>query len=826
MDSNYVISDFATHMPMRCSMQRFGHERQQMHDYFEITLIVDGSCNLQMDEHLYRLQAGDLFCVNPHTLHELRGIDCVSITILFDQTVFEQILPVPAHFQFFCISSVSDETQTAALNQLRSYVARIVKNNVDKLSGYELRNWSYIYALMDITYNHFRIQASDASEKKNYKYAMRISEISQIIQKRYTENLTLNEVAEEVHLSVPYLSKFFTEYYGMNFLTCLNQYRLNHAVHELLNTDKNIDEIAADSGFSSSHAFVTTFKKDFHLLPNVYRREQKRRNDAPEFIMEQHDYIAGLKKYLQDAPGTQTLPAPQEKDLVLSLDAGSAYPLRHTWRNVTTVGTASDLLLADVQNMLEKLQTDIGFHYIKINGIFSDDLHVYNESPSGDMILNFTYIDKVLDFLASCHLMPWIQLSYMPEKLAKHPTRRLFNANVSQPRSNEAWCQLVSAFLAHIMHRYGMETVVQWRFSVWNQPDTDTNLYGFDRPDDFFLFYKATYECVKQVSSDLIFCLPPTFYVVDDHYDNWYLTFLEKCRQHQCLPDCLNFTYYETKLHANENNSKKSFGFVYTMSLSENLDGLKDFVMQVTRERKKLGLGQMPIYLTEWNNTPSQQDLLNDTCFKSCYIVKNILENYDRLESFAYWSLTDLMTDGPLPDKLFFGGLGLFTTCGIPKASYYAFVLLSRLGDQFLGRGDCYFVTRSGNTYQILLYNYKHFSYLYANGERFDMTDTDRYTVFADHAPLHIHLDLQGLSAGPYRITETYINREAGSVFDAWANAGGIEPTIPRDLERLRFAAYPGYKQQVVSASPDGSMSLHTKLELLEVRLLELEPIL
>ena len=84
----------------------------------------------------------------------------------------------------------------------------------------------------------------------------------------------------------------------------------------------------------------------------------------------------------------------------------------------------------------------------------------------------------------------------------------------------------------------------------------------------------------------------------------------------------------------------------------------------------------MPIYLSEWNNTPSQQDLLNDTCFKSCYIVKNILENYDRLDSFTYQALTDLMADDALPNKLFFGGLGLFTVNGIPKASYYAYTLL------------------------------------------------------------------------------------------------------------------------------------------------------
>lgn len=822
MDSNYILTDFATHMPMRCSMQRFGHERQQMHDYFEISMIVDGTCNLQMDEHLYRFQSGDFFCVNPHTLHELHGINCVMISLLFNQTIFEQILPVPSHPQFFCISTMCDEP--AVLDQIRSLLARIVKNNVDKLPGYELRNWSYIYSFMDIQYNHFRIQSSNAKEKKNYKYAMRISEISQIIQEHYTENLTLNEVADQVHLSVPYLSKFFSDYYGMNFLSCLNQYRLNHAVHELLNTDKNIDEIAADSGFASSHAFVTAFKKEYTLLPNVYRREQKLRETSEEFVMEQHDYIAGLKKYLQPAQITNEVQVPHKtQDIFLSLTQQDSISLRHTWRSVMTVGTASDLLIYDVQQMVRRMQAEIGFSYIKINGIFSDELHVYNETPAGNTITNFAYIDKILDFLLSCGLKPWIQLSYMPEKLAKHPGRRLFNANVSQPKSNVEWCQLVQHFLSHIAHRYGMQTIQSWRYSVWNQPDSGPKLYGFDHPNDFFLFYKETYHCVKNFSDHLIFCLPPTFYVVDEHYENWHMDFIKKCQAEDCLPDCLSFTYYETQLRSAENNSKESFGFVYTMSLSENPDGLKDFVMRVTRERKELNLGKMPIYLTEWNNTPSQQDLLNDTCFKSCYIVKNILENYDRLESFAYWSLTDLMTDGPLPDKMFFGGLGLFTTAGMPKASYHAFCLLKKLGNQFLGRGNGYFITKSDTSYQILLYNYKHFSYLYANGERFDMTDTDRYTVFADHSPVEVHLDLAGVIPATYRITETYINQKHGSIYDTWVQSGGIEPACASDVEQLHHASYPGFHQKIVTTTEDGHLCLNVTLELLEVRLIEAE---
>lgn len=817
MPNNYIISDFSTHLPMECKLSKFDHIPQHMHNYFELSMIVSGSCNLQIDEQLYLLNPDDVFCVNPNTLHELRGAHCVIVTLLFDQTVFEQILPSPFHPQFFCNSTVSDNE--TAIKSLRSLIARIVKNNADRLSGYELRNWAYIYNIMDVMYNNFRIQTSTAKDRKNYKYSLRIAEISRIIQQRYTENFTLNELASQIHLSAPYLSKFFLEYYGVNFLTYLNQFRLNHAVHDLINTDKIIDDIAADSGFPNNHAFATAFKKEFGVLPSVYRRLQKTASTGKETVAEQHAYIAGLRKYLQNDAEDKVVLPPRSRDITFALD-GSSYPLRHTWQSVMTVGAAADLLYSDVQDMLTTVQERIGFQYIKINGIFSDDLHVYHEASSNRPSYNFAYIDKVFDFLLSRDLFPWLQLSYMPEKLAKYPNRRLFNAVVSEPRSLHEWCSLVTAFLNHIVSRYGYVVVKQWKFSLWNQPNTGTDMYGFEHTEDFYAFYKATRQCVKELCPEFVFCLPPTFYIVHEGYQNWYIDFLKWCRSHDCIPDCLNFTYYDTKVFSQPNNSKESFGFVYMMSLSENPNGLKDFVMQVLNERKSLGLGNIPVYLTEWNNTPSQQDLLNDTCFKSCYIVKNILENYDRLESFGYWSLTDLMSDAPLPESLFFGGLGLFTVNKIPKAAFYAFCMLKQLGNRLLGRGDGYFVTKKEDSYQIILYNYEHFSHLYAGGEKFDMTEHDRYTVFANADPVEIHLTLTGLTPGNYTVAETLLNREHGSSFDRWLEMGAPEAVSDAELRYLKQSSLPGYKRYHKTADQTGTLSLIASLDLLEVRLI------
>ena len=183
-------------------------------------------------------------------------------------------------------------------------------------------------------YRNFRIKLSTAKEKKNHKYAMRLSEISQIIQQRYTENITLKELADEVHLSVPYLSKFFVEYYGMNFLSYLNQYRLMHAVQELSTTDKNIDEIAIDSGFSSSHAFVSLFKKQLMICcqKNTEKKQKSNKENSHQQI-EQHNYIAGLKKYLiNDISSNVTTPT---ADRIIDFSvSGSTIHLINTWKKM------------------------------------------------------------------------------------------------------------------------------------------------------------------------------------------------------------------------------------------------------------------------------------------------------------------------------------------------------------------------------------------------------------------------------------------------------------------------------------------------------------
>lgn len=490
MQQKYEIIPFNERMPMQCVLHKLGYIEPHIHDYFEIDLVLTGNLRAVSEGQTYNLGVEDIIAFNAHSLHELRGKDCILICVQFEQSLFEKTLPSPTRPHFFCNSAI--QKNNPAFDSIRRLIARIAKNNTELQIGYVLHNWALIYELMNVLYNNFRINGSHSQEAQNHRYATRMTEISKIMREHYTENFSLSTLADMLYLSAPYLSRFFDQQFGMSFSAYLTQLRINHALNELLNTSKNIEEISADSGFPNSHAFVSAFKREFGVLPSVYRRQNKQDDDehSPTVpVVEYHDYMEGLAKYLAEDI-TRPVPVNAISCSVKFDSAVKTKRLRHTWKNVMCVTSAADLLLGDLQSVIARIQKEIKFNYVKFNGILSDDIHIYNETSSGEPIYNFVYVDKILNFLKSVNLKPFIQLSFMPELLAKNPERRLFGYLVSEPNNLKKWCGLVKALIEHLISRYSEEEVSSWNFSVWNEPDTPPRLYGFSSDVEFYNFYK------------------------------------------------------------------------------------------------------------------------------------------------------------------------------------------------------------------------------------------------------------------------------------------------------------------------------------------------
>ncbi len=91
------------------------------------------------------------------------------------------------------------------------------------------------------------------------------------ISQNFSRNLTLDEVADHVHLNSAYFSTLFKQSTGSSFKEYLNMVRIEESKRLLANTDYSIIDISLATGFEDQSYFSKVFKKYTGLTPKQYR---------------------------------------------------------------------------------------------------------------------------------------------------------------------------------------------------------------------------------------------------------------------------------------------------------------------------------------------------------------------------------------------------------------------------------------------------------------------------------------------------------------------------------------------------------------------------
>jgi two-component system response regulator YesN len=102
------------------------------------------------------------------------------------------------------------------------------------------------------------------------------------IRSNYLEPMTLQEVADVVHVSKNYFSILFKKVTGQNFIDFVIHLRIQRAKELLVGTDLKVYEVAEHSGFNDVKYFSKLFKKISMFSPNDYREQQRLTQNNPE----------------------------------------------------------------------------------------------------------------------------------------------------------------------------------------------------------------------------------------------------------------------------------------------------------------------------------------------------------------------------------------------------------------------------------------------------------------------------------------------------------------------------------------------------------------
>lgn len=163
--------------------------------------------------------------------------------------LFVRLLHGPA------ITNILSETEVAALAANRSEELQVCET-LDECAAV------YGKFLLDV-------EAARGAKKQLGKD---IARAVRFIQERYSEDISLQEIAELLELSPNYVSLLFKKELRLTFSEYVNRVRLEKAKELLLGTNLKSYEIAQRVGFADDSYFSRAFKKHTGVRPGGFRR--------------------------------------------------------------------------------------------------------------------------------------------------------------------------------------------------------------------------------------------------------------------------------------------------------------------------------------------------------------------------------------------------------------------------------------------------------------------------------------------------------------------------------------------------------------------------
>ena len=357
----------------------------------------------------------------------------------------------------------------------------------------------------------------------------------------------------------------------------------------------------------------------------------------------------------------------QSETINVDLNAPS-HPFPHFWEQMFGSGRAILSLRESYRRDLREVKQATGFEYVRFHAIFNDEVGLYDEDANGAPVYNFSYVDQIYDGLLANGVRPFVELSFMPQKLAAQQTFQSFwyHPIVSPPKDWAKWGDLVSHFTQHLVDRYGIEEVSHWYFEVWNEPNLDF-WAGQPKEQTYYQLYDIAAKVVKSVNPSIRVGGPATAQAA------WADRFIR---------------------HVVDNNVPADFvsTHVYANDLSSDIFGTKEDIprsdmvcraaQKVHDQVKASPRPAMPIIWSEYNASYKNEPDVTDAVFMAPWLANMIRECDGLADMFSYWTFSDVFEEQGVVKQPFYGGFGLIAEDDLPKPAFNAFKLLHKLGDQ------------------------------------------------------------------------------------------------------------------------------------------------
>ena len=249
------------------------------HPEIELTWIMSGEMEYQINDTTYKLSAGDGIFGNSNSLHTGRRIneqECTYLSITFHPRFlygYENSILQTKYVEFITSNESWDSLVLKQNIEWQKEILDTIKE-IYELSktpegDFELSVHRKLMYIWHKLYLHFSVHPDKGN--KSLFHIHRLRELLKFIHENYTAEISLDDIANAASLSKSECCRFFKKHMDMTIFDYILFYKIQKSL-PLLSEDRSITDTALSVGFSSSSYYTQIFKRYMKCTPLQYKK--------------------------------------------------------------------------------------------------------------------------------------------------------------------------------------------------------------------------------------------------------------------------------------------------------------------------------------------------------------------------------------------------------------------------------------------------------------------------------------------------------------------------------------------------------------------------
>lgn len=289
MDELFEYSD-SMNAPFQAFTGNWKTVKPHWHYFTEMIYLVSGSLYAEVDGRQYTMNPGDLIIFHPKQIHsfldypvkEAATQPTYFYAIKFDDMILSNTTPGSPKLPKLLNSDNQNNPPSNLLlaDDLKYDAVKLFFENCiwevnHKEFGYDIKVASTISLIITTVFRIWLKHGFRFNTKSTFdQFSSKDFSVLEYIDSHSSENINIEELASKCGMCYSNFAKQFKNQYGRTCKEYIEFIRICKADTLLLYTDKTLDYISQETGFTDASHFIRTYKKIRGITPKQ-RRTQK-----------------------------------------------------------------------------------------------------------------------------------------------------------------------------------------------------------------------------------------------------------------------------------------------------------------------------------------------------------------------------------------------------------------------------------------------------------------------------------------------------------------------------------------------------------------------